>query len=84
MRLAKAKPCPFCKNTETYMERGDMGYSYEYCNKCGARGPSLIQSWDDDQKDERRCRSLWNARSEPRYKAAIDAAEASYREDLGY
>jgi hypothetical protein len=46
------------------MERQAMDYFCDICEDCGARGPAIIQEWDDDDdKDAARTRRAWNARS---------------------
>lgn len=76
MRLAKPKPCPFCKSTDIYMERQSFDCSVDICNNCGARGPSHIAAWDDTDADERMVRGLWNSRSESAYKSAYDKSQS--------
>lgn len=40
-RIAKAKPCPFCRSTDSFIECADFGSFYRVCNVCLARGPRL-------------------------------------------
>lgn len=38
-RIAKAKPCPFCGGSDSFVECYDYGSFYRTCNECNARGP---------------------------------------------
>lgn len=39
MRIAKAKPCPFCRSADGFVECLDFGSFAYICNDCLARGP---------------------------------------------
>lgn len=63
MRIAKAKPCPFCNSTSGFVERMELS-SWQYvCNNCFAHGPDVTDSeWDDDDKPRAAATRAWNSR----------------------
>lgn len=47
MRIAKAKPCPFCGSSDSFTERMHLSTWQHVCNNCFAHGPSV----EDDDRD---------------------------------
>jgi len=66
-RVAKAKPCPFCRSTDSFVECLDFGSFYRLCNDCGAQGPTAEgDGCDPDAENkagERNATRAWNKRS---------------------
>ena len=62
MRIAKAKPCPFCHSDHGFVERMDLS-SWQYvCNDCLAHGPIVCDAaWEDDKAKAEATRA-WNRR----------------------
>lgn len=72
-------PCPFCKSTDSFVERADFSGCYVICsgcyvicNVCSARGPVSCDETDEDvaatdsgecEPGERAARRLWNTRA---------------------
>jgi len=65
-------PCPFCKSTDSFVERADFSGCYVICNDCSARGPVSCDETDEDvaatdsgecEPGERAARRLWNTRA---------------------
>jgi hypothetical protein len=80
-RIAKPKPCPFCRGTDVWVECMDFGSFAATCNDCGAQGPNVDgDACDPDGENARGKRNAiraWNgrarkspARSEPKQEAA--------------
>ncbi len=63
MRVAKAKPCPFCRSTSGFVERMELS-SWQYvCNDCFTHGPIVCDAeWDDDEKPRAAATRAWNKR----------------------
>ncbi|WP_433934503.1 Lar family restriction alleviation protein [Brevundimonas diminuta] len=65
-RIAKAKPCPFCRSTDSFVECADFGSFYRVCNDCLARGPEAEgEGCDPDAENARGARNAtraWNRR----------------------
>jgi hypothetical protein len=52
------KPCPFCRETETLLCRGEVGKVYWVkCKNCKAEGPTSLYG-------ESQAKELWNERFE--------------------
>lgn len=66
-RVAKMKPCPFCRTLNGFVECADFGSFYVMCNQCGARGPDAEgDGCDPDAENRRGARNAikaWNTRS---------------------
>jgi len=63
-RTAKAKPCPFCKSTDSFVECADFGSFYRVCNSCEARGPVAEgEDCDFEGVGGRNATRAWNKRS---------------------
>lgn len=65
-RIAKAKPCPFCKVADSFVECGGFGSFYRVCNHCGARGPEADGDGCDETAENhlgaRNATRAWNRR----------------------
>lgn len=65
-RIAKAKTCPFCKSTDSFVECADFGSFYRVCNNCGARGPEAEGDGCDEtgnnHEGARNATRAWNKR----------------------
>lgn len=63
MRIPKAKPCPFCRSTDSFVERMDLSSWQRVCNDCFAHGPNVCHAdWEDDKAVMEATRA-WNKRS---------------------
>ena len=63
MRIAKAKRCPFCRSTNSFVERMDISSWQRVCNDCFAHGPNVCHAdWEDDKAEAEATRA-WNRRS---------------------
>ncbi len=64
MRVAKAKPCPFCGSTDNFTERMELTMWQRVCNKCFAHGPSVHDDGRDldDTKSDAFATREWNKR----------------------
>lgn len=65
-RVAKAKPCPFCRSNSTFVECMDFGSFAVVCNGCGARGPTADGDGCDEASENNRGKRsavrAWNKR----------------------
>ncbi|MGV2980663.1 Lar family restriction alleviation protein [Camelimonas sp. ID_303_24] len=65
-RIAKPKPCPFCRSEATFVECLDYGSFAMICNDCGARGPQADGDGCDPEAEshrgERGAIRAWNKR----------------------
>jgi Lar family restriction alleviation protein len=56
--------CPFCGNSDSFVERADLSSATVICNHCGARGPIACQESDDEETPgEASARKEWNTRA---------------------
>lgn len=63
-RIAKAKPCPFCKSTDSFVECADFGSFYRVCDNCLARGPEAEgDGCDSHGTGGQNATRAWNKRS---------------------
>jgi len=66
-RIAKAKPCPFCRSTDSFVECADFGSFYRVCNACLARGPEAEGEGFDETAENhagsRNATRAWNKRA---------------------
>jgi len=63
-RLPKLKPCPFCGQSDAFVERADFSSSYVFCNSCSAKGPTECQDSDyEETPGERAAIRSWNKRT---------------------
>lgn len=78
-RIAKAKPCPFCKSTDSFVECADFGSFYRICNNCLARGPEAEGDGCDETANNhegaRNATRAWNKRSKALSAARGEAGE---------
>lgn len=65
-RIPKAKPCPFCRSADTFVERMDISSWQVVCNDCFAHGPNFCHADFDDDKAEAAAVRLWNRRRRAR------------------
>ena len=70
MRVAKAKPCPFCGSASSFTERMDLSMWQRVCNDCFTHGPSVHDEEDeslacDDEKADAYAVRAWNKRKRP-------------------
>lgn len=66
MRIPKAKPCPFCKSADGYVQMMDYSTHRYWCNNCAALGPPVQRSDYDGagcQRAERDAIQIWNVRN---------------------
>lgn len=65
-RVAKAKPCPFCRSDDVFVECMDFGSFAVVCNECGAKGPTADGDGCDETAENNRGRRNaireWNGR----------------------
>lgn len=63
MRIAKAKPCPFCGSSDSFTER-HLRTRQQVCNGCFAHGPSVDDYGHDldDTKASAFAVREWNKR----------------------
>ncbi|RYC10140.1 Lar family restriction alleviation protein [Ciceribacter ferrooxidans] len=65
-RLPKLKPCPFCGQSDAFVERRDFSSAYVFCNACSAKGPTQYPEDNDGDEDEpggRAAIRAWNKRT---------------------
>ncbi|MDX1150173.1 Lar family restriction alleviation protein [Sinorhizobium meliloti] len=62
--LRKLKPCPFCGQSDAFVERADFSSCYVFCNSCSANGPIECQEADyEETPGERAAIRSWNKRT---------------------
>ena len=62
-RIAKAKPCPFCRSTSGFVERMELS-SWQYvCNDCFAHGPDVCDAEWEEARATAEATRAWNRRS---------------------
>jgi hypothetical protein len=62
----KLKPCPWCGDTTSFVERADYSSCYVHCNGCGAHGPIGEDTTADNSEDVpgyAQAAELWNRRA---------------------
>lgn len=64
--VPSAKPCPFCKGPNAFVERMDTCVYRAVCDDCGAMGPPVEHgdygSFEDETREERAAIRAWNRR----------------------
>ncbi|PPQ42145.1 Lar family restriction alleviation protein [Rhodopseudomonas palustris] len=68
MRIAKAKPCPFCGSTDSFVERMDLSMWQRVCNDCFTHGPCVHDDGRDlsEERAEAEATREWNRRKRRR------------------
>lgn len=62
MRIPKAKPCPFCRSADGFVERMDLS-SWQYvCNDCFAHGPNVCDADLEEDRAKVLATRGWNSR----------------------
>ncbi|MDX1102075.1 restriction alleviation protein, Lar family [Sinorhizobium medicae] len=62
-RLPKLRRCPFCGQSDAFVERADFSSSYVFCNNCSAKGPTECQeTFYEETPGERAAIQSWNKR----------------------
>ncbi|WP_422234167.1 Lar family restriction alleviation protein [Methylorubrum rhodinum] len=64
-RIPKAKPCPFCRSNDVFVENMD-GVEYRvWCNSCAAMGPPVEHGdyGDGRELETRDAIRAWNKRT---------------------
>lgn len=76
-RVAKAKPCPFCRSKDSFVECADFGSFYRVCNDCSARGPVAEGEACDETANRnegaRNATKAWNNRLRSQPDAMMEA-----------
>jgi len=84
-RVAKAKPCPFCRGTDIWVECMDFGSFAATCNDCLARGPDADgDGCDPDGENalgKRNAIRLWNKRQRATTASSMGMSEANAPKD---
>ena len=85
MRIAKAKPCPFCGSLDSFTERMELNMWQRVCNACFTHGPSVHEdgreqevTYTEIQSDTRNKRSVWEIATQP----FVEAHFATFPEKL--
>lgn len=79
MRIAKAKPCPFCGSRSGFVERMELDAWQYVCNDCFTHGPQIesgdLEDEDMDEKAQARAIRAWNQRKRPYSPAAAQKGD---------
>jgi hypothetical protein len=89
MRIPKAKPCPFCKSADVWVERYGLCCYGVVCNDCLSAGPRVEHGdYSDYDKDdgvkngERDAIRLWNARTPESHHRVLVSCEMRAASEL--
>ena len=80
MRTPAPKPCPFCRATDSFVERFDLCVYAVVCNGCLIAGPK-VEHWkycdepNGDDLAKRDAIRMWNARTPTARAKVLEACE---------